>query len=60
MPGRTMDIQQYARFGGRDYRLEGTYRLKKDVEEAAGWERSRGNWTRITEGANGWQLWVRV
>jgi len=60
MPGRTLDVQQYARFGERLYRLAGTYQLKKDATESAAEERSRGGWTRITQGANGWQLWVRV
>ena len=60
MPGKTMDIQQYARFGGREYHLDGTYRLKKDAREVAEEKKKRGRWTRITEGANGWQLWVKV
>jgi len=60
MEVRTEDIPKYARFGGREYRLKETHRLKKDAVEAARRERQKGNWTRITEGANGWQLWVKV
>ena len=60
MPGRTLEIPKYARFGGRLYRLAGTYRLKKDAKEVAEEKKKRGRWTRITEGVDGWQLWVKV
>ena len=60
MLGRTLEIPKYARFGGRLYLLEGVYLLKKDAKEVAEGKNERGRWTRITEGVEGWQLWVRV